>query len=41
MRLTLGDMVTELSAALEAKWRVTNPYSQGKPLGREQCTWWG
>jgi hypothetical protein len=40
MQLTLGDMVTEPSAALEAKWRLTNPYSQGMTLGREQCTWW-
>jgi hypothetical protein len=40
MRLIPGDTVAETSAALEAEWRLTNPYSQGKTLGREQCTWW-
>ena len=40
MRLIPGDTVAETSAALEAEWRLTNPYSQGKTLGREQCMWW-
>ena len=40
MRLTCGDTVAEPSAAIEAEWRLTNLYSQGKTLGREQCTWW-
>jgi hypothetical protein len=40
MRLILGGTVMEPSATIEAEWRLTNPYSQGKTLGREQCTWW-
>jgi hypothetical protein len=38
MRLPLGDTVAEPSAAIEVKWRLTNPYSQGMTLGRELCT---
>jgi len=40
MRLIPGKPVAETSAALAAEWRLINLYSQGKTLGREQCTWW-
>ena len=40
MRLIFGDTIAESSAAIEVEWRLTNRYSQGKTLGREQCTWW-
>ena len=40
MRLIPGDTVAETSAAIAAEWRLTNSYSQGKTLGREQCMWW-
>jgi hypothetical protein len=40
MQLMPGSTVAEPSAAVEAELRLTNPYSRGKTLGREQCTWW-
>jgi hypothetical protein len=40
MQLMAGDTAAETSAALEAEWRLSDPYSQGKTLGREQCMWW-
>ena len=35
MQLILGDPGAAISAAVEAEWRLTNPYLQGKTLGRE------
>jgi len=40
MLLILGHTVAATSAALAAQWSLTNPYSQGETLGREQCMWW-
>jgi hypothetical protein len=41
MQLILGYTVAETSAALAAKRFWTNPYAQGKALGRVPCMWWG
>jgi len=40
MRPILIATVAKASAAMVAEWCLTNPYSQGKTLGRKQCTWW-
>jgi hypothetical protein len=41
MRRIRGHTVAETSAALAAKRFLTNPYAQGKALGRVPCMWWG
>ena len=40
MRLIPDDTVAKTSVAVATEWHLTNPYSQGKTLGRKQCTWW-